>query len=310
LHSANFDVGVTHEFARLPTEMYSISPNNEIDGVSFSRSWQLERGETTLDAFWGRTNADVRLWARDNIPPIQSPGTMFRRLSIEGGGLALSRKRDDDTYRFAYGSVMVNRRDGNAIPVTFPFVNTPLPGVGYYQVDGSIPGPGVPGVGRIRISSIILGADVDVGSGFRVVGEFARTLVSKTDLSTQSVRGYASLLKRVDQWTPYVTFAFLRSDSRPLDLYKNVNSTVVPGFVPGASLINAAQRIGADQVLAFDQRSLAIGTSYSLSATSKLKAELMHVRIGQVSSLVDAPPGSNIRNQGINVISLSYSVVF
>ena len=36
----------------------------------------------------------------------------------------------------------------------------------------------------------------------------------------------------------------------------------------------------------------------------------MHVRIGQVSSLVDAPPGGNIRNQGINVISLSYSVVF
>jgi hypothetical protein len=84
----------------------------------------------------------------------------------------------------------------------------------------------------------------------------------------------------------------------------------VPTLVPGASLINASQRIGADQILAFDQRSLAIGTSYSLSATSKLKAELMHVRIGQVSSLVDAPPGSNIRNQSINVISLSYSVVF
>jgi len=63
-------------------------------------------------------------------------------------------------------------------------------------------------------------------------------------------------------------------------------------------------------MLTFDQRSLAIGTSYSLTPTSKLKAELMHVRIGQVSSLVDAPPGSNIRNQGINVISLSYSVVF
>jgi hypothetical protein len=310
LHSANFDVGVTHEFARLPTEMYSISPNNEIDGASFSRSWQLGRGEATLDGFWGRTNADVRLWSRDSIPPIQNRGTMFRRLSIEGGGLALSYKRDDDTYRFAYGSVMVNRRDGNAIPVTFPIVNTPFPGVGYYQVDGSLHGPGVPGIGRIRITSIILGADVDIGSGFRVVGEFARTLVPKTDLSTQSVRGYGSLLKRIDKWTPYVTFAFLRSDSRTLDFYDNVNSSVVPTLVPRASLINASQRIGADQILAFDQRSFAIGTSYSLSATSKLKAELMHVRIGQVSSLVDAPPGSNIRNQSINVISLSYSVVF
>jgi len=102
----------------------------------------------------------------------------------------------------------------------------------------------------------------------------------------------------------------LKSQSAPLQLHLAVDQAAVPGFVPNAALINAAQRLGADQVLAFDQRSLAIGTSYSLSATSKLKAELMHVRIGQVSSLVDAPPGSNIRNQSINVISLSYSVVF
>ena len=63
-------------------------------------------------------------------------------------------------------------------------------------------------------------------------------------------------------------------------------------------------------MLTYDQHSLAIGTSYSLSPTSKVKAEWMRVRIGKVSSLVDAPPGSNIRNQNINVISLSYSVVF
>ncbi len=310
LHSANFDVGVTHDFARLPTEMYSISPNNEIDGLSFSKSWSHERGETTLDGFWGGTNADVRLWARDNFSPLQAAGATFRRLSVVGGGLALSHRRGDDTFRLAYGSVMVARRDGNPIPVTFPLVSTPFPGVGYYQIDNSLPGPGIPGVDRIRIDSFILGADVDVGSGFRLVGEYARILNPTTDLSTQSKRGYASVLRRVEKWTPYVTYAFLKSDSRPLNLYRNVNGNVLPQLIPGAALINASQRIGADQILAFDQHSIAIGTSYALSPTSKLKAELMHVRIGQVSSLVDAPPGGNIRNQGINVLSLSYSVVF
>lgn len=63
-------------------------------------------------------------------------------------------------------------------------------------------------------------------------------------------------------------------------------------------------------MLTFDQHSWAIGTSYALSPTSKIKAEWMRVRIGEVSSLVDAPPGSNIRNQNINVFSLSYSMVF
>ncbi len=310
LHSANFDVGATYDFARLPTEMYSISPNNEIDGLSVTKNWTHEIGETTLDAFWGKTNADVRLWARDNVPPLQNQGAFFRRLSVEGGGLVLSHRRYDDIYRLAYGSVMVRRRGGDPIPTTFPFVGTPFPGVGYYQVDNALPGPGIPNVNLIRITSIIVGADVDVSSGYRIVGEFAHTLVPQTDLSTQSVRGYASLLKRADRWTPYITYAFLRSHSRPLNLFEKINNSSVPAVVPGASLINASQRIGADQILAFDQRSLSIGTSYALSTTSKIKAELMHVRIGKVSSLVDTPSGGNIRNQSINVISLSYSVVF
>jgi hypothetical protein len=53
-----------------------------------------------------------------------------------------------------------------------------------------------------------------------------------------------------------------------------------------------------------------VGTSYSFSATSKLKAEYMRTHIGQVSSLVDAPSGGNIRDQNINVYSLSYNFVF
>jgi hypothetical protein len=310
LHSANFDVGVTYDFARLPTEMYSISPNNEIDGLSVTKSWTLDNSETTLDGFWGQTNADVRLWSRDDVPPLQRSESRFRRLSIEGGGLVLSHKRNENTYRIGYGSVMVRNRNGRPIPVSFPYVSTPFPGIGYYQVDNTLPGPGIPVVDRFRITSLIVGAEIELTSGYRVVGEFARTLVPATDLSTQSTRGYVSLLKRVDKWTPYVTFAFLRSTSRPLNLYANVNGSSVPGFIPEADKINFSQRAGADQILAFDQHSLAIGASYALSPTSKVKAELMRVRIGDVSSLVDAPSGTNVRKTGINVISLSYSLVF
>ncbi len=310
LHSANFDVGVTYDFARLPTEMYSISPNNEIDGLSFSRNWAVKAGDWTLDGFWGTTHADVRTWSRDNVPAIQSPGASFRKLSVDGGGLSLSFKTTDDTYRVAYGSVTVGMRDGRSILATFPLVVTPFPGVSYFQVDNALPGPGLPTIDRIRISSFIVGADIYLGSGFRAIGEYARTIVPQTDLSIQSKRGYVSILRHVNHWTPYVTYAYLRSDSRPLSLNQSLNNSVVPGFVPGSEQINALQRVGADKVLAFDQSSVAIGSSYSISPTSKLKAEWMRVRIGQVSSLVDAPPGANIRNQKINVISLSYSMVF
>jgi hypothetical protein len=301
---------VTFPFTRLPTEMYSISPSNEFAGLSASKSWEISGGDITLDGYWGVSNLDVRFWIRDGIPMGQSPGAQFRKIGVEGGGLALSFRRQENVLRIGLGKVTVDERhSSNAYPVTYPYVSL-FPGIGYYQVNSALPGPGIPVIDQYGYRTFTLGADLDIGAGFRAIGEFARSYVSDTLFSTQSTRGYVALLRPINKWTPYVSYAFLRSESNVLALQRAVNDTVLPGFVPGAAQINAAQRAGADSLLAFDQRSLAIGTSYSLSATSKLKAELMHVRIGQVSSLVDAPPGSNIRNQGINVISLSYSVVF
>ncbi len=222
----------------------------------------------------------------------------------------MSYRLQDNVLRIGFIKVKVDeKKSSNAYPVSYPFVSL-LPGVGYYQVNASLPGPGIPTIDHYSYKTVTLGADVSVGSGIRAIGEIARSYVSDTLFSTQSTRGYVALLKPIDKWTPYVSFAYLRSQSNVLTLRESVNNAAVPAFLPGAAQINAAQRVGADSILAFDQRSLAVGTSYALSPTSKLKAELMHVRIGQVSSLVDAPPGGNIRNQGINVISLSYSVVF
>jgi hypothetical protein len=310
LFSQTYSVGVTYPFARLPTEMYSISPSNEFVGLSASKSWEISGGDLILDGYWGVSNLDVRFWIRDGIPMVQPPSAQFRKIGVEGGGLALSFRHQESVWRVGLGKVTVDERhSSNAYPVTYPYVSL-LPGVGYYQVNSALPGPGIPVIDQYGYRTFTLGADLDIGSGFRAIGEFARSYVSDTLFSTQSTRGYVALLRPINKWTPYVSYAFLRSESSVLALQRSVNDTVVPGFVPGAVQINAAQRVGADSLLAFDQRSLAIGTSYSLSATSKLKAELMHVRIGQVSSLVDAPPGSNIRNQSINVISFSYSVVF
>ena len=310
LYSQTYNVGVTYDFARLPTEMYSITPSNEITGLSASKNWELENGDLTLDGYWGRSDASVRFWFRDGLPPTQTPGALFRPLGIVGGGLTLSYKRKEDTFRVGLSRATISEKNSsNSYPVTYPFV-TLFPGVGYYQVDSSLPGPGIPAIDHYGYTTFTLGADVNLGSGFRVVSEFARSFVSQTDLSTQSVRGYASVLKRIDKWTPYVTYAFLRSEPGPLNLHENISYNTVPAFVPGSAQINASQRAGADSILAFDQSAWALGTSYSLSATSVVKAELMHVHIRRFSSMVDGPPGSNIRNQNINVFSMSYNFVF
>jgi hypothetical protein len=310
LHSQNYNVGVTYDFARLPIEMYSISPSNDFTGVSASKNWELDNGDLSLDGYLGKSDLDVRFWLRDGVPPTSTPGAIYRQLDVTGGGLALSYKQKENIFRVGLSRVQIAQKNAfNSYPVSYPFV-TLFPSVGYYQVDSSLPGPGIPTINSYGHKTITLGADVGLGSGFRVMTEFARSRVSETSFSTQSVRGYLSVLKRIDRWTPYVTYAFLHSDPGPLNMRNSVNGNVVPSFVPGAAQINASQRSGADSFLVYDQSSVSLGSSYALSTNSSIKAELMRTRIGQVSSLVDGPPGSNIRNQNINVFSVSYNFVF
>ena len=310
LYSETVDVGVTYDFARLPTEMYSIISSNDFTGLSVSKNWGMENGDLSLLGYWGKSTAEFRLWLRDNVPPVQSSGAAFVKENFRGGGLVLSYTRNEDTYRIGVHRGVFTVPDGAPIPTTYPFVAL-ASGIGYYQVNGSLPGPGLPTAASETGTVITLGAKVDLGSGFRLVSEFARTVTTPNhDISVASTRGYASLLKRVDNWTPYVIYAFLRSGAQQRNFYNSVNYNTVPDFVTGAALINASQRAGADGLIAYDQNSWALGTSYSFSANSKIKAEYMRSHIGQMSSLVDGPPGSNIRNQNINVLSLSYSFAF
>lgn len=309
LYSENYDVGATYDFARLPIEMYSITPSNDVTAFSFSRTWRAAKGEFSLDGIWGKSRNDFRVWRRDDIASVQSSGASFIGLDFRGAGLVLTYKGENQTFRIGLHRAVVLRSDGQAFSSGYPFVAL-APGIGYYQVADSLPGPGVPTAPSVTNKTLVVGTELGLPADFRLVAEFARSVVPHSDGAPQGNRGYASLLKRFGKWTPYLTYAFLRSPARQRDLYNKVNYNTLPGFIPGAAHINASQRAGADSISVFDQSSWALGTSYSFSATSKFKAEYTRTRIGDVSKLVDAPPGSDIRNQSINVYSLSYNVVF
>jgi hypothetical protein len=111
-------------------------------------------------------------------------------------------------------------------------------------------------------------------------------------------------------WTPYVSAARVLSMPKSRDLYNKVNSNTFPVQVPGAALLNMAQRAGADGIVAFDQTTWALGTSYRLTPQSKLKAEWARTRSGDMSGFIDAPSGGESGNKVINVFSFSYNVVF
>ena len=319
LSSENLDVGATYDFVRQPTEMYSVSPTNDFTGASFSKNFSLEDGsDLTIDGFWGKSNLNWRFFMRDGVPgfipgspPLQAAGPKFVAVKTEAMGSALTYRKGENILRAGVNQTYTEQADGTPFPVTFPSF-TLAPGINLYKVDSQLPfGPTLESKQRVAAPVYTLGMDLNLGHNYRLISEYARRVVTDIKIGPDTQGAYVSLLKSMGAWTPYVTMARLLSKPEPRQLYNGLNNTKLPATAPLSTMLNASQRAAADGVVAYDQSSLTIGTSYALSPTSKLKGELMRVHIGAMSSLIDQPAGSNgISRQDFTVLSLSYNFVF
>ncbi|MGB4497475.1 MAG: hypothetical protein WBI40_02150 [Methylococcaceae bacterium] len=307
LHSETTDIGETFDFARLPVEVYSVSPLANIDGLSGNKTWNFDAGELTLSGYVGELENDVRL-SPYNQPPLSAPAS-YMQIDTKSYGLVLTFEHDDDIYRIGAHDSFSRRHDGQGMEVTFPFV-TIMPDVGYYQVSNDMQGPGVPKVNEVRTISYVIGADIGLGDDFRLVGEYVRRDVRNIVTGPDSQGGYLALFKSFDNWTPYISMAHLQSMEKSLNLYRGLNGNTVPAVIPDAAILNASQRATAASVDIYDQTTWAIGTSYRLSPTSKLKAEWAITKTGEASSFIDTPIGGDSGDKLINVFSFSYNVAF
>lgn len=309
LHSESMDVGATFDFARLPAEVYASVQTTDGDGIFVGKTWSIDDSELTLVGYAGSAKMSYRYYRRDDMPPLQSSGSFFVPVKTSARGLVLTLQREEDTYRVSAHDTSTDVTDSQTMPVTFPYVGI-MPGVGYYQTTNLLPGPGVPDVDRTRTMVYTVAADVGLGNGFRAKGEYVRRDVRNTLTGPDAQGAYLAVLKPIGEWTPYLSVARLVSMDPTRDLYNRVNSNRLPGFIPGSALINASQRAGADGINAYDQTTWALGTSYRINPTSKLKAEWARTRTGDMSLFVDAPPGQESGKRTINVFSFSYNVVF
>lgn len=313
LYSESMDVGQAHDMARLPTELYSVSPTSDFDGLYLSRTWSLGadgQRELGADLYHGEASTTARFWTRDGAPPQVPAGPSFQSVRVKATGLALTLRQPGLVLRGSVHRTRTHQLDGNAIPSTFPYV--PLaPGLGYYQVNNALPGPGVPSTINIHNTIVSLGGEYSFGSGWRVAAEYVHNRQQDTDFASGTRGNYVALFRRIGALTPYVSVSQLGSRASALDWYQRLTANPLPGFIPGAAALNGAQRLAAESIWLADQRSLALGASYALSPTLKLKAEWLHSRIGQVSRMVDTPPGSDSpQNTSVDVLSVNLNFVF
>ncbi|MDX8379669.1 MAG: hypothetical protein R8K48_06445 [Gallionella sp.] len=301
LNAENMNVGATYVAARLPYEVYSVSPTMDFTGASFVKTWNIGDDELNLDGYWGQGNVSWRYYSRDKAMPYW--------LSLHGSvkGLLLTLHHHDAIFRAGLHTADLKLNDGTPFDVGMaPNVLTPASGMRgtYYTPSGQ--------VSRIVAPTFNLGMDVGWGRGFRTQGEYVRRKFKGTGIGPNTESFYFTLLKELDNWTPYVTYAQIKSKN--LATFQAVNgarvSALFPRTVVPAALINVRQREIADGLVMYDQYSWSLGTAYAVDTNSKIKAEWMVVHTGVTSSFVDAPVGGNARNQRINVFSLSYNFMF
>ncbi len=308
LYSANSDVGTTFDFARLPTEVYSLLPTTDLKGLSFAKTWLDHDREWVLEGYLGQAYTEWRYYLRGGLEPIFSAGTMFLGYDMDMVGSVLSLYSGDHIWRIGLHRADATWDQG-PVPTRFPFV--PLaPGMGYYQISDAMPGPGVLYEDQYVIYLLTLGAEIALPWDFRLTGEYGRRRFENATTGPDTSAGYLALLKRIGRWTPYVYWAGIRTDESVLDHIDSLNRNRLPDVIPGAAAINVSQRVGADLLSPYEQDSWAVGTSYRLSPRSLLKAEWMHTQTGRLSSFVDTPPAEDSGGRQINVFSLSYSFTF
>lgn len=310
LYSESLDIGVASDMARMPHEMYAIAPTNDFTGLFVTRNFAIGATDLSLDAYNGEAENTLRMWRRDGLPPAVPAGPLYRSVDVKVRGLVLTARDPHLTWRLGVHRTRTASVDRRPLPVAYPRVDI-APGVGYWQVDPSLPGPGIERVPSIRNMILTAGLEWQLGEGWRVAGEFVRLLQKDTQLGSDSHAGYLALFKRIGAFTPYASLAMQRSSDGVLTWRRDLTTASLPAFVPGAAQINAAQRIAGEAVYAFDQRSRAVGVAYTLSPRAKLKAEWMHTRVGAASSHFDTPPGQpDPKDLRVNTLSVNLGVAF
>lgn len=227
LESQNEDVGSTYDFARLPDEVYALSPYDNGVGGLVSKSFELPGATLTADAFYININVDSRTY----IPGV---GPYFSSNDVDVKGLSLLYETEED-----------NRLRG-----------------GYYKTAFL----------SYDIDIYTLGLDYRFDDSWRVMSEYVRMEVPGYPAYYSA---YASLLKSIGDWTPYLTYAFSEPDDS-------------------------------------GEYSYTFGTSYSVTPLQKLKMEVKHIRTGEnPRGLIDfTEPAAHYQNERMTLGTIVYTVAF
>ena len=309
LYSQNANVGMSYVPARLPIDVYGLSPTFEYNGISSTYTWDVgDDGMKTIswDLYGGMSNAWQRVWFRTNPDTMQEGAKYFaRRLKVVGTFFTYEDAMENNLIRTGVHYVVVKDRNGGAFVKRNEVMTLPN-GYKVYMPTG--------GDGTDNVKFLLFGVlgDWHIGKGFYLASELAvrKVLNMTTGLDTRAF--YVQLRKNINHFTPYISWNYSISDTKSRRAFKEMSkSSGLANVSPTFSLAETMNRISADSMLMANQMTIAIGTAYDIGTNHRLKVEYSHTRLGLGSSFVDQPLSlPSVDGKKVNIFSASYNFLF
>lgn len=302
LNSQNIDVGITYNMVSLPIEVYKFSPSNDGIGLDIVKNFSFENSELSVESFYANTVTNYRFYVRDDLSSYGglNYGANFHEIEIDSKGIAITYELDNSNkFRLGYYRATGKNSNGQGSfansfslqPVSY------IPGMYAYQADGGL---------KVESDTIAvtLGMELNFQDNYKLTAEYAYKNMIHFDSAPNMHTGYVSLSKKIDDWDNFITFGIAKSEDNVKEAYKDLYNDPFNNIV-------ASNRQYADSMQVFDQKSYSLGTAYSLSSKSKIKAQWTYVQTGDISNyLFDNDNKTTSQEENLNIFSLSYNFVF
>ncbi|MDR2689763.1 MAG: hypothetical protein LBB76_08415 [Azoarcus sp.] len=281
MHSDTVDINYAHPWVRPPTEVYSLNPFQDLDGIDF-----LFRGD------FGNTNIEVHPYFGDSVLAI-----------YQGGNSHLSNTRGLNVTAATDRLTLFAGYVESDFAIKWSGADFLALGAGLHQLDPILPGYADSILAQISGNKgfstfSAVGAQWDDGI-WLLIGEYVRL---NSRLYTHDAHAWeVTAARRFGNWTPYLTLARHTEDKPSVA----PNQTGVPMLDAAIDAFTSARNLS--------QRSITVGTRWDFHRNAALKLEFNHARIsgkGWGNFFARDPFNANMRDRSINTVGVSVDVTF
>jgi predicted porin len=274
MYSEQLDVGKSYALARLPVEMYGITPTNAYNGVDARIKFDIgDSGELTVQPYAGIARFDGRNTVSAPMASAQMPAgsqvyNTFEADSIKGVNLEYLGL--DGRLKLRAGILVTNMDDKGGMTLNM----------------AQMPGMAGMAANNVEAKFTSVGAQYRAGDT-TLTAEYGQRRVDSAAFA-QTDGYYVAVDHKLGKFVPYVSYAAINSDKDKI--------------------------IRGTKAAVQEQDTVAVGLGYLLTSSSSVKVEVSQVHVGNDNNFnyyaAEQSTGNPLHDKTFNIYRLNYNLLF